>query len=84
MDNNQEVNNSIANNRRQLTLWIGALIVGGVLGLPGLLAHAVHGIKAVEDLAVCYSLMRPILYAMVIQADLVMRRLIRWFRKLRS
>ena len=36
MDNNQEVNNSIANNRRQLTLWIGALIVGGVLGLLGL------------------------------------------------
>ena len=36
MDNNQEVNNSIANNRRQLTLWIGALIVGGALGLLGL------------------------------------------------
>ena len=36
MDNNQEVNNSIANNRRQLTLWIGALIVGGILGLLGL------------------------------------------------
>ena len=35
MDNNQEVNNSIANNRRQLTLWIGALIVGGALGLLG-------------------------------------------------
>ena len=36
MDNNQEVNNSIANNRRQLALWIGALIVGGALGLLGL------------------------------------------------
>ena len=36
MDNHQEVNKSIANNRRQLILWIGALIIGAILGLLGL------------------------------------------------
>ncbi len=36
MDNHQEVNKSIANNRRQLILWIGALIIGAIVGLLGL------------------------------------------------
>ena len=36
MDNHQEVNKSIANNRRQLILWIGSLIIGAILGLLGL------------------------------------------------